>query len=70
LLGRLVGGGLGGFAYLAGVLLIVVYLARLIVLTPSNPVVLVPAALAGFIVNPAFYIWLGLWLLRSPQGEA
>lgn len=70
MLGRLVGGGLGGFAYFAGALLVVVYLARLIVLTPSNPLVLVPAALAGFIVNPAFYMWLGLWLLRSPQGEA
>lgn len=64
LLGGLVGEGVGRFALLAGALLIVVYLARLIVLTPSNPLVLVPAALAGFLVNPVFYVWLGLWLLR------
>jgi hypothetical protein len=64
LLGRLVGGGLGRFAYVAGALLILVYLARLIVLAPSNPAVLLPAALAGFVVNPVFYAWLGLWLLR------
>lgn len=67
LLGRLVGAGLGRFAYVAGALLILVYLARLIVLTPSNPVVLLPAALAGFVVNPAFYAWLGLWLLRPRE---
>jgi hypothetical protein len=66
-LGLLVGGGLGRLAYLAGALLVIVYLARLIVLTPSSPVVLLPAALAGFVVNPAFYLWLGLWLLRSAR---
>jgi hypothetical protein len=69
LAGRLVGSGLGRFAYLGGALLILVYLARLIVLTPSNPIVLLPAALAGFVVNPAFYIWLGLWLLRPREGD-
>jgi hypothetical protein len=69
LLGRLVGGGLGRFAFLAGALLILVYLARLIVLTPSNPLVLLPAALAGFVVNPVFYAWLGLWLLRPREGD-
>jgi hypothetical protein len=69
LLGRLVGAGLGRFAYVAGALLILVYLARLIVLTPSNPIVLLPAALAGFVVNPVFYVWLGLWLLRPRRGD-
>jgi hypothetical protein len=70
LLGRLVGGGLGRFALLAGALLILVYLARLIVLTPTNPLVLLPAALAGFVVNPVFYAWLGLWLLRPGEGRS
>ena len=65
LLGALVQEGPGRLAYLAGGLLILVYLARLIVLTPTSPLVLVPAALAGFVVNPAFYLWLGLWLRRS-----
>lgn len=65
LLGALVQEGPGRLAYLAGGLLILVYLARLIVLTPTSPLVLVPAALAGFVVNPAFYLWLGLWLRRT-----
>jgi hypothetical protein len=65
LLGALVQEGPGRLAYLAGGLLILVYLARLIVLAPTSPLVLVPAALAGFVVNPAFYLWLGLWLRRS-----
>jgi len=67
-LGLLIGGGPGRFAYFAGALLIVIYLARLIILTPTNLAVLLPAALAGFIVNPVFYVWLGLWLLRPSEG--
>lgn len=53
---------LAQIGYLAGVLNIVIYLARLIILTPSNPIVLAVAGLTGLIVNPAFYIWLGLRL--------
>jgi hypothetical protein len=56
--------GLTALGMLAGVLLVVVYLGRLIILTPTNPVVAVPAAAAGLVVNPAFYIWLGLELRR------
>lgn len=48
--------------YLAGVLSIIIYLARLIILTPSNPIVLAVAGVTGLIVNPAFFIWLGLRL--------
>jgi hypothetical protein len=48
-----------------GVLLIVVYLGRLIVLDPTNPLVAAPAALTGLVLSPAFYIWLGLELRRS-----
>ena len=50
---------------LSGALLILIYLARLIILTPSNPVVLVPAALEGLIVNPLWYVLLGLSLRRA-----
>ncbi len=57
--------GLGYLGYLLAVLLIVLYLGRLIVLIPTNPVILVPALLAGFLVNPAWYIWLGLVLWRG-----
>jgi hypothetical protein len=56
---------LGYLGYLAGALLLLVYLGRLIILTPTNPIVAMPAALAGFIVNPAWFIWLGLVLRRG-----
>ena len=42
----------------------VIYVGRLIVLTPAP--LLVPAAITGLIVNPLWYIWLGL-ALRSPS---
>lgn len=51
--------------YLLAVLLIVVYLGRLIILDANNPAVLLPAALTGFLVNPAWYIWLGVTFLRK-----
>jgi hypothetical protein len=57
--------GLGYLAYLSAVLLVVLYLGRLVVLDPTNPVILVPALLNGFLVNPALYVWLGLVLLRG-----
>lgn len=47
-----------------GVLLVIVYLGRLIVLVPTNPLVAIPAGLTGVIVAPAFYVWLGLELRR------
>ena len=49
----------------AGALLVIVYLARLVVLAPTSPLVLLPAALAGFVLSPLFYGWLGVWLLRA-----
>ncbi len=51
--------------FISGALLIVIYLARLIILNASNPFVLAVAALEGFAVNPAWYVWLGLTLRRS-----
>jgi hypothetical protein len=51
--------------FLLGVLLIVVYLGRLIVLTPTSPLVLLPAAVTGFVVNPLWYLLLGLALRRD-----
>lgn len=61
--------GLAFLGYLSGVLLIIIYLARLIILSAKNPVVVGPAAHEGFIVNPAWYIWLGLslWQQRIPS---
>jgi len=56
--------GLGYLGYLSGLLLIVLYLGRLIILSSASPVILVPAVLNGFLVNPIWYVWLGvaLWL--------
>ncbi len=54
--------GLSYWGYLLAVLLVVLYLGRLIILDPKNPIVLVDALLSGFIVNPVWYIWLGVLL--------
>jgi hypothetical protein len=56
--------GLATLGIVVGALLVVVYLGRLIVLAPTNPLVAGPAALVGFVLNPAFYIWLGTVLRR------
>lgn len=72
-LSLLIGGGLmrrhaalaGPLAVLTlvlGVLLVIIYLGRLIILSPASPLVLGPAALTGFIVNPVWYVLLGMRL--------
>lgn len=53
-------------AVLDGGLLVVLYLARLIVLDPASPLVLAPALLTGFLLTPAWYAGLAVWLLRPP----
>jgi hypothetical protein len=58
---------LGYVGYVAAALLVIVYLGRLIVLDAASPVIVGPALLAGFIVNPIFYIWLGLTLRRAAR---
>lgn len=61
---------LGLVGYALGVLLIVLYLARLIVLDSDNPAVAVPALLAGFLAGPAWWLWLGLELRRHAGERA
>ena len=51
--------------YASGVLLVLIYLGRLIILDAASPLILAPAALEGFIVNPAWYLWLGAVLSRG-----
>jgi len=51
--------GIGGFV---AVLLILIYLGRLIILSPTNPLVAGLAGITGFILSPVFNIGLGLWL--------
>ena len=58
--------GLGTLAYLLAILLIIVYLGRLIILDPTSLIIVVPAALTGFVINPFWYIWLGVALRRKP----
>lgn len=53
------------WGYLAAALLVVLYLGRLIILDPTNPVILVAALLSGFVFNPVWSIWLGSRLLRG-----
>jgi hypothetical protein len=57
--------------YLLGVLLVVIYLVRLIILDP-NANILIPIALAltGLVINPAWYIWLGLQLRGGQPAPA
>jgi len=62
--------GFTALTFVLGALLIVVYLGRLIVLTPTSPLVLLPAALTGFVVNPLWYVLLGLALRRGEMRVA
>lgn len=57
--------GFTALTFLLGVLLLVVYLGRLIVLSPASPLVLLPAALTGFLLNPLWYFLLGMRLRAS-----
>ena len=57
---------LGYLGAATGVLLIVVYLGRLIILNPKNPVVLTAAILTGFVLSPLWFAWLGRELWRGP----
>ena len=56
---------LGHLGSLLGLLFLVLYFGRLIVLSPANPVILGPALLSGFLVNPGWYLWLGFSLWRA-----
>jgi hypothetical protein len=61
--GRQFRAALGYLGYILGVLLILFYAGRLINDSLSNPLVLIPGVLSGILVDPAWYIWLGLFLL-------
>jgi hypothetical protein len=53
---------IGLLGLVVGALLILIYLGRLIILSPTNPLVAGLAGLTGFILSPVFYVGLGLWL--------
>lgn len=56
---------LSRLGYISAILMIVLYLGRLIVLQATSPVIVLPALLEGFIVNPLWYVWLGNTWLRK-----
>ena len=55
--------------YLLGILLIVLFLGRLIILDTRNPLIVVVGSLSGFIVNPLWYLWLGATLSRGSNKQ-
>jgi hypothetical protein len=57
-----------GYGFTA--LLILTYLARLVILDASSLLVLIPAALTGFLVQPAWFLWLGLVILGTRNAPA
>ena len=59
----------GYLGYLSAILMIILYLGRLIVLQATSPVIVIPALLEGFLVNPIWYIWLGVMLLRGGRNS-
>ena len=61
--------GLSYLGYVGAVLLILLYVARLIILTPSSQLIAIPALLSGFIVNPIWYVWLGFMLWHGQRGR-
>jgi hypothetical protein len=56
---------LGYLACLNGALLVLLYLGRLLIVDPANLLVVIPALLTGFLLNPLWYGWLGVWFLRA-----
>ena len=60
--------GLAYLGFLSAVLMVVLYLGRLIILQATSLAIVIPALLEGFLVNPIWYIWLGV-TLRRHQGS-
>src|SRR6266545_1736566 len=58
--------GLIYLGYLSAILMIILYLGRLVILQATSLVIVIPALLEGFIVNPIWYIWVGRALMNNP----
>jgi hypothetical protein len=58
--------GLGYLSFLSAALLVFVYVGRLVILNPKSPGLLIAAVVAGYLVNPAWFVWLARELQRGP----
>jgi hypothetical protein len=56
--------GLAWLGFVAAALLVFVYVGRLVILNPHDTALHTAAVISGFLVNPAWFLWLGsvLWL--------
>jgi hypothetical protein len=68
--GGLLPRGLGYVAFLSAALLVFVYIGRLVILNPKSPGLVAGAVAVGFVVNPVWFVWLGLVLRRPQEVEA
>jgi hypothetical protein len=68
--GRLLPVGLGWLSFLAAALLVFVYVGRIVILDPTSPGLHAAAVIAGFVVNPIWYLWLGSALWRGARSAA
>lgn len=59
--------GLGRLGIVAAAGLILVFIGRISLYNPKRPVLLALLVLAGFILTPAWYIWVGLRLRSTPE---
>jgi hypothetical protein len=55
--------------FVAAALLVFVYVGRLVILNPHDTALHTAAVISGFLVNPAWFLWLGavLWLRPAPS---
>jgi hypothetical protein len=62
--------GLGRLGLAAAAGLFLVFLGRISLYNPKRPVLLLPLVIAGFVLTPAWYVWVGLRLrsTREPIG--
>jgi hypothetical protein len=68
--GGLLPRGLGYLAFLSAALLVFVYVGRLVILNPKSPGLLTAAVVVGYLVNPVWFVWLGLALRRPRRAES
>ena len=62
--------GLARWSYVTGALMVATYLGRLLIVTPTDPLVAVPAAITGFVAVPTWLVWLGIELRRASGSTA